>query len=105
MNKKITITGMCVSPGIVKGILRFYKKGHVYKKTDIVLLDQWLTSGVALLKKAGGLLSSKGGLTCHASIIAREYGIPCLVSVKNFNTIKEGVRLELNATAESITLL
>lgn len=104
-NKKMELTGMCVSSGRAKGTLRFYKEGVKYKKNDIVLLNQWVTSNVAFLKKASGLISSKGGLTCHASIIAREYGIPCLVSVKNFEDAKEGSKLELNATAETITFL
>jgi phosphoenolpyruvate synthase/pyruvate phosphate dikinase len=107
MNKRklLNVTGMCVSSGIAKGILRFYQKSVRYKKGDIVLLNEWVTSNVAYLKNAGGLISSKGGLTCHASIIAREYGIPCMVAVKNFDKFKEGLKLELNATAETITLL
>ena len=105
MTKQADITGMCVSAGKSRGTLRFYKKGVKYTKKDIVLLNEWLTSGVALLKNAGGLLSSRGGLTCHASIIAREYGIPCLVSVKNFDGVKEGSKLELNATGELVTII
>ena len=99
------ITGICVSFGKTTGKLRFYKQNFKYKTGDIVLLNEWVTSNVSYLKKAGGLLSSKGGITCHASIIAREYGIPCLVAVKNIDKIKEGTRLELNATAEQVKIL
>lgn len=99
------ITGTCVSPGEIIGTICFYKKNIKYSKKDIVYLNEWLTSGVALLKNAGGLLSNHGGLTCHASIIAREYKIPCLVALKNYKILKEGQLIKLNATAETITIL
>ncbi len=102
---KKTYTGICVSPGTVRGRIRIYKQGVRYTARDIVLLDEWLTSGVALLKGAGGLISSKGGLTCHASVIAREYGIPCLVGVRGADRIPDGSRAELNAASERLTLL
>ncbi len=97
-------TGICVSSGETIGTIRFYKKGVAYTKQDIVLLNEWLTSGVALLKNAGGLLSSRGGITCHASIIAREYRIPCLVGLKGVE-LKDGQKVRLNATSETITIL
>lgn len=103
-NSKL-IAGICVSPGKVTGRLRFYQRDIKYKKTDIVLLNEWVTSNVSYLKNAGGLVSSKGGITCHASIIAREYGIPCLVAVKNLDLIKSGAKLELNATSEAVKIL
>ena len=93
-----TITGMCVSPGKTRGRLRFYKKNIRYKKADIVMLNEWVTTNVAYLKNAGGLLSNLGGLTCHASIIAREYGLPCLVSLRNSKQLKDGAKIELDAT-------
>lgn len=103
--RKTKFSGICVCPGRVSGVISHYKIRHKYTKKDIVVLDTWVTSGVVLLKNAGGLISSKGGLTCHASIIAREYGIPCLVGVKNADTIKEGQRILLDATKEVITIL
>lgn len=106
MNKmNANITGICVSSGVVIGTIQRYKKSVMYKKNDIVILDEWLTSGVAALKNVGGLLSSKGGITCHASIIAREYGVPCLVSVKNIDILSDGMRIEMNATSEKIKIL
>lgn len=99
------LEGICVSPGVVTGRLRIYQEKTTYTKDDIVALDVWVTSGVALLKDAGGLISSKGGITCHAFIIAREYNLPCLVAVKNLGELKEGTKIKLDATGEEITIL
>ena len=38
---------------------------------------------MAIMKKAGGIITDEGGITCHASIVARELKIPCLVGCKN----------------------
>jgi phosphoenolpyruvate-protein kinase (PTS system EI component) len=96
---------MCVSPGRVKGILRLYRPHIRYGRKDIVLLNEWVTSGVVFLKNAGGLLSTTGGLTSHASLIAREYRLPCLVSVRGLDEIKEGTPVLLDATREEIKLV
>lgn len=105
MVKKITLTGVCVSPGEIKGKIRFYQKGKKYSKKDIVILNEWVTAGISHLSNAGGLLSSRGGLTCHASIIAREFNIPCLVSVNNLEKLKEGDGVFLDAAAETIKVI
>lgn len=99
------LNGICVSPGEVIGKVSLYKEGKKYSKKDIVVLDIWVTSGVALLKNVGGLISSKGGLTCHASIIAREYNIPCLVGVRGASKLKDGIKVKLEANKEIITIL
>lgn len=96
---------MCVSPGEATGIVTRYVKGRNYGPSDIVILDEWITSSVAVMKDAGGLISTLGGLTSHASIIAREYKIPCLVGVQNSRELADGMRIRLDATNEEIHLL
>lgn len=98
------LTGLCACPGEVTGTIQLYEEGKYYTKNDIVILNVWVTQNVAALKEAGGLISSTGGLTCHASIIAREFRIPCLVSVENIDTLKPGLQVLLDAAAEEITV-
>lgn len=104
-NTSSIITGTCVSPGKVSGTIRVYQKDVQYVKDDIVLLNEWVTTNVAYLKDAGGLISFRGGITCHASIIAREYGLPCLVAVAGGECLKEGARVTLDATNEIIDIV
>jgi pyruvate, water dikinase len=100
-----SLVGVCVCPGKVKGKVKFYKAGLKYTKRDIVILNEWITSNAAVLKTVGGLLSAQGGLTCHASIIAREYDIPCLVAVKDLDRLEEGQVILIDATNEEIKIL
>ncbi|MCB9803187.1 phosphoenolpyruvate synthase [Candidatus Nomurabacteria bacterium] len=45
-----------------------------------------------IMKKAAAIVTNSGGRTCHAAIISRELGIPCVVGTKDgTKTIKNGV--------------
>ncbi len=39
------------------------------------------------MERASGIITDEGGVTCHAAIIAREYGIPCLVGTGNATSV------------------
>ena len=52
---------------------------------------------VPAMKRASGIVTDEGGVTCHASIISRELGIPCVVGTGDAtSTLKEndGVTLD-----------
>ncbi len=95
------ITGICVSPGTAEGIIRIHQEGRTYTKEDIIVLQRWLTHEVLSLKNAGALISAGGGITCHASIIARELKIPALVSA-DVSSLREGQCVFINTIEESI---
>ena len=40
-----------------------------------------------IMKKAAAIITNRGGRTCHAAIIARELGVPCVVGTNNATTI------------------
>ena len=51
-----------------------------------------------LILLAGGLILERGGLLSHGAIVAREFGIPCLVQVKDACTeIPDGTTVTLDA--------
>ena len=44
-----------------------------------------------IMKKAGAIVTNRGGRTCHAAIIARELGIPAVVGTSNAtDVLKDG---------------
>ena len=97
-----TFIGLCVCPGIAQGRLKRYKQGKEYTKEDIVLLNEYVTQNILVLKNAGAILSSTGGINCHASLIAREFNIPCMVSIRGFDEIKENSKVRVDAAAEEV---
>ncbi|HDS09307.1 MAG TPA: hypothetical protein ENN73_03680 [Firmicutes bacterium] len=63
-----------------------------------ILVSPYLNPGWALLiSMAGGIISETGGVMSHGSIIARELGKPCIVSVKNASNIfNNGEKVYMN---------
>ena len=50
------------------------------------------------MKRAAGIITDEGGMTCHAAIVSRELGTPCIVGTKNATmSIKDGQEIEVNA--------
>lgn len=50
-----------------------------FEEGDILVTDITTPDWENLMQKAGGIITNKGGRVCHASIIAREFGIPTIV--------------------------
>ncbi len=49
-----------------------------------------------LFAKAGAVVAESGGMLSHSSIVAREYGIPCVVSVPGAMRIEDGTMLTVD---------
>jgi pyruvate,water dikinase len=58
------------------------------------------------IRKAGGIVTDEGGLTCHAAIVSRELRIPCVVGTKiATKVLKNGDWVEMNAINGTIKLI
>jgi len=44
------------------------------------------------MKIAGGIVTNKGGRTCHAAIVSRELGVPCVIGTVNGTEVLKGAR-------------
>lgn len=63
---------------------------------DVLVTTMTDPQFVPLLAKAVGIITDFGGVTCHAAIIARELGIPCIVGTGNGTTLlKDGDEIEI----------
>ena len=49
-----------------------------------------------ILARAGAVVAESGGLLSHSSIVAREFGIPCVVSVSGAMRIPDGARIRVD---------
>ena len=44
------------------------------------------------------MVTNEGGVTCHAAIVSRELGIPCVIGTKiATEVLKDGMMVEVNA--------
>ena len=61
---------------------------------------------VPAIKKASAIVTDVGGITCHAAIISRELGIPCVVGTRiATKVVKDGTVLDVNATHGKINII
>jgi phosphohistidine swiveling domain-containing protein len=65
---------------------------------EILVTSMTSPDFIAAMKKASAIVTNEGGITCHAAIVSRELGIPCIVGTgKATKSIKTGDYLEVDA--------
>ena len=58
------------------------------------------------MTKAAAIVTDSGGITSHAAIIAREFGIPCVVGTNNATfLLKNGDKVLVDAIEGQVTKL
>ncbi len=95
------LAGKCVYPGRISGkalVMPQFEEGP-YPEFDILVARHTDPGWSLLLAQSKGLVVEQGGLLSHASIVARELGIPTLIGVPGAtNHLQTGDRLVLDAT-------
>ena len=82
MNEVILLKGACASPGTAIGkvvVVLSPKDAHAVQVGDILIAPMTTPDFVPAMKRAAAIVTNNGGRTCHAAIICRELGIPCIV--------------------------
>lgn len=93
--------GLCASPGKARGKIRIVpkpEKNNKVKNGDILVTFSTTTDYLPAMKRASAIITEVGGQTCHAAVVSREFGIPCLVAVTDAMKIyKDGELVEVDA--------
>jgi len=85
-NAEIILRGSGASPGVAVGKVKMIptaKDIGRMEKGDILVTEMTSPDYVPAMKKAAAILTNSGGATCHAAIVSRELGVPCIVGTKN----------------------
>lgn len=74
-----------------------------FKTGDILVTNVTDTRYISAMKKASGIITQEGSLLSHASVIARELNIPCIIGFSNaLNILHNGETITLDATNGTI---
>jgi len=79
---KRLIMGLAASPGKASGKVKILEEGMSLgevKEGDILVTVMTSPDMVPAMTRAAAIVTDEGGMTCHAAIVARELGIPCIV--------------------------
>jgi phosphohistidine swiveling domain-containing protein len=103
------LAGLGVSPGIAEGraiVVRTSDDLARLAPGDILVT---MTTGVsfnAVIPVAAGLVTERGGLASHASIVSRELGLPCVVGCRDATAeIPDGALVRVDGSAGRVEIL
>jgi len=96
-----TISGTTAFPGKVIGVIRRVdniKDLQKYKPGEIIVSINTSPDLMSALRTCSAIISDEGGITCHATIVARELKKPCIIGTKNATKVlKDGDMVEVDA--------
>jgi len=90
--RTIVTKGLGASPGMASGAVKIIKSTDELDKIeegDILVTVMTTPDMVPAMKRADGIITDEGGVTCHAAIVSRELGIPCVVGTGDATRILE----------------
>src|SRR6266704_879365 len=87
LDRVVVVQGLAASPGLHAGrakiVVGLQDAGRMMKDKDILVTRMTNPDWVPYMKIAGAIVTEDGGTTCHAAIVSREMGVPCIVGARN----------------------
>ncbi len=80
------LTGRAIGERIGAGKARIIGSPHELDRFcdgEILVADMTDPDWEPIMKRASGIITNRGGRTCHAAIVSRELGVPCIVGTGN----------------------
>lgn len=73
---------------------------------DILVMPMTTPDFLSVMKKAAAFITDEGGITCHAAIVAREMGKPCIIGTKiATQVLQDGDLVEVDAEKGVVTII
>lgn len=95
------LTGTVASPGIVEGIVKIVRDArdlHKLQQGDVLVTPMTVPDMVIGMQKAAAIVTDEGGILCHAAIVSRELGIPCVIATEIATKVfRDGDRVKVDA--------
>ena len=96
------LEGYGASPGVASGTVKIIKDlseiGKV-QKGDILVTRMTSPDYVPAMEKSAAIVTDEGGITCHAAIVSRELGVPCIIATKKATQVlKDNMKITVDAS-------
>ncbi len=103
------IRGFSASRGSVRGTVKVVfssKDFHKVERGDILVTIMTSVDFIHVMERAAAFVTNEGGITSHASIVAREMGKPCIIGTKiATKVLKDGDIVEVDANNGVVRVL
>ncbi|MEW6716526.1 MAG: PEP-utilizing enzyme [Chloroflexota bacterium] len=98
---KLLLKGIPASPGLAEGHALVIKDAKDQRKTQGYILVAPFATPLLIpaILNSKGIVTDKGGLLCHAAVVAREFGIPCVTGTEDATSkIEDNMELIVDGT-------
>jgi pyruvate,water dikinase len=99
---RVLLRGLGGAPGRAGGRVRLLETladAHALHDGEVLVTHMTAPDWVPLMRRAGAIVTDSGGMTCHAAIVSRELGIPCVVGTgRATQTLRDDELVTVDAT-------
>jgi pyruvate,water dikinase len=103
---EVLLTGLGASPGMATGKVCIYEDGmslDVIKDGDVLVTKMTMPDMVPAMSRSVAIVTDEGGMTCHAAIISRELGTPCVVGTATATSdLKDGEIITVDGSTGTV---
>jgi pyruvate, water dikinase len=92
---KLLLKGEAVGTKIGQGEVKVIESSneiHKFKSGQVLVTDMTDPDWQPIMKIASAIVTNKGGRTCHAAIVSRELGVPCVISTGNGTEVLKEIK-------------
>ncbi|MCK9503629.1 MAG: phosphoenolpyruvate synthase [Porticoccaceae bacterium] len=99
-------TGRAIGSGIASGVVRKISDASQlthFQEGEILVAESTSPDWGPAMRRAAAMVTSRGGRTCHAAIVAREFGIPAVVGIgEDIHRLKDGQSITLSCAGGEV---
>ena len=103
---EVLVRGLGAAPGSASGSVRLLENPHdttTFHDGEVLVTHMTTPDWVPLMRKAAAIVTDSGGMTCHAAIVSRELGIPCVVGTGDATKrLRDGEIVTVDATQGTV---
>ncbi len=100
------VRGFGASPGVAGGVARLLRGAAEMEKLragEVLVTTMTTPDMVPAMSRAAGIVTDEGGMTCHAAIVSRELGVPCVVGTRDATrSIADGTEVTVDGKTGSV---
>jgi len=104
---KELVHGLGAAPGEAAGAVRVVsarEQAGELQDGEVLVTHMTAPDWVPLMRRAAAIVTDSGGMTCHAAIVSRELGIPCVVGTgEATRVLRDGEVVTVDAPAGVVT--
>lgn len=104
-HSEVLLTGEAVGSKIGKGTVKVLESAFEiseFRKGEVLVTDKTDPDWEPIMRIAAAIVTDRGGRTCHAAIVSRELGIPCIIGTGNGTKVMKTGQFVTVDTSEGV---